>query len=489
MLTINFKGKTVVFIAVIAMILSSLGTIWVVGDGGLIDQLEMGTLFSPEGARQAAEFKTHEEKLKQAYQTIKSSYLHKVNDEQLIDGAIKGMIESLGDPYSAYMSPKQAIQFQQGLESSFTGIGAEVTLKNGRVTIISPIKDSPAEKAGLRSGDQVLKVNGISLEGMDIHEAVSKIRGPKGTKARLQIARPGVRDILTITVVRDEISLQTVEAAMMSGHIGRITLTQFSENTAEDFARGLKKLESQGLEGLIIDVRGNPGGLLPSVLDICDQLVPDKQKVLMTEDKSGSRSVFNSKLEGKKPYPIAVLIDKGSASASEILAAALQESGNYALVGETTFGKGTVQTTKSFKDGSNVKITIAKWLTPKGNWIDQHGGTKGIKPDIPVDKPAYMNAIPPQVKEPLQRDDNLTEVKNMQLILDALGYHPGRTDGYFDSQTEQAVKAFQKKEGFAATGKLDAKAAEVLREAFISFLREPGNDITLQVAIQYLKKK
>ncbi len=471
------------------MIFSSLATVLVIGDGGLIDQLETGTLFSPESANQAAEFKAHEEKLKQAYQTIKSSYLHKVNDDRLIDGAIKGMIESLGDPYSAYMSPKQALQFQQGLESSFTGIGAEVTLKNGRVTIISPIKDSPAEKAGLRSGDQVLKVNNISLEGMDIHEAVSKIRGPKGTKAQLQIARPGVQDILNITVVRDEISLQTVEATMMSHHIGRITLTQFSENTAEDFAKELKKLEDQELKGLIIDVRGNPGGLLPAVLDICDQLVPNRQKVLMTEDKSGSRSIFNSKLEGKKPYPIAVLVDKGSASASEILAAALQESGNYALIGEKTFGKGTVQTTKDFKDGSNVKITIAKWLTPKGNWIDQHGGTKGINPDIPVDSPAYMSAVPPQAKTPLKRDDNLTEVKNMQLILDALGYHPGRTDGYFDVQTEKALKAFQEKENIAATGKLDAKSAEALQQAFIGFLREPRNDIALQVAIQYLKKK
>ena len=297
------------------------------------------------------------------------------------------MIESLGDPYSAYMSPKEAAQFEEDLQSSFTGIGAEVTLTNGQVTIIAPIKDSPAEKAGSRAGDQVLKVNGQSLEGMDIQEAVSKIRGPKGSKAQLLISRPGVSEPLNITVVRDEISLQTVEATMLPDKIGRITLTQFSENTAEDFAKELKKLEDQGINGLVIDVRGNPGRLLQSVLEICDQLVPGKKRVLMTEDKSGSRTEYHSKQETKKPYPITVLIDKGSASASEILAAALKESGGYPLVGETTFGKGTVQTTKSFDDGSNLKLTIAKWLTPEGNWIDQHGGTKGIKPDVPVKKP------------------------------------------------------------------------------------------------------
>lgn len=482
----NFKGRTVAIITVVTMIFSSLLTVLVVGDGGLIDQLESGTLFSFDRSQS---FETHEGKLKQAYQTITSSYLHKVNEEQLIDGAIKGMIESLGDPYSAYMSPKEAAQFEEDLQSSFTGIGAEVTLTNGQVTIIAPIKDSPAEKAGLRAGDQVLKVNGQSLEGMDIQEAVSKIRGPKGSKAQLLISRPGVSEPLNITVVRDEISLQTVEATMLPDKIGRITLTQFSENTAEDFAKELKKLEDQGINGLVIDVRGNPGGLLQSVLEICDQLVPGKKRVLMTEDKSGSRTEYHSKQETKKPYPITVLIDKGSASASEILAAALKESGGYPLVGETTFGKGTVQTTKSFDDGSNLKLTIAKWLTPEGNWIDQHGGTKGIKPDVPVKKPAYANVLPPQPDAPLKKDDNSTEVKNMQLILDALGYHPGRTDGYFDGSTEQAVKSFQKKEGIPETGQLDEVSSDKLRQAFINFLRDPKNDVTLLVAVELLKKK
>nr|WP_232345520.1 S41 family peptidase [Paenactinomyces guangxiensis] len=470
-----------------------MGTALMVGNGGLLDRLTAGSeallsgSFSSGSGTQG--FDEHAAKLKKAFSLIKSNYVHNVSDEQLIDGAIQGMVTSLGDPYSAYMDPKQANQFKEDLQSSFTGIGAEVTMKNGRLTIVSPFKGSPAEKAGIRPEDQVIKVNGESLEGMDLNKAVSKIRGPKGTKAKLEIVRPGVRDILRITVVRDEIPLNTVAAEMLPDQIGRITLSQFSEKTADDFAKELKKLEQQGMKGLVIDVRDNPGGLLPVVLEMLDQLVPGKKTVLMTEDKAGNRVKYNSKLEKAKPYPITVLINKGSASASEILAAALKESGGYPLVGETSFGKGTVQSAEDFEDGSNLKLTMAKWLTPKGNWIDQKGGTKGIKPDFPVKAPDYEHALPPDPVKPLKKDDNSVEVKNMQIILDALGFHPGRKDGYFDGRTELAVKAFQKTKNLPVNGQLNKATANQLRESFIKLLQDPKNDVQLQVAVQVLKKK
>lgn len=483
-----FKGRTVAIIATVAIVFSSLGTALIVGKGGLIDQWEAGTLLSGDPSQEAS-FEEHADKLRQAYAVIKGSYVHEVNDQKLIDGAIQGMVSALGDPYSAYMTPQQASQFKEDLQSSFTGIGAEVTIKNGRLTIISPFKGSPAEKAGVRPDDQVLKVNGQSLEGLDLNEAVSKIRGPKGSKANLEIIRPGAKEPLHITVVRDDISLQTVEATMLPDKIGRITVTQFSEKTAKDFASGLKKLEDSGMKGLVIDVRGNPGGLLPVVLEMCDQLVPGKKTVMIMEDREGNRKSYTSKLDQAKPYPVTVLIDKGSASASEILAAALKESAGYPLVGETTFGKGTVQTTEEFDDGSNIKLTMAKWLTPKGNWVHQQGGTKGIKPDVKVPLPSYMHAIPPQANQTLHRDQNSTEIKQMQIILDALGYNPGRQDGYFDERTEQAVKALQKTKNLPQTGQLDRKSAEALQTAFIDFLRDPKNDVQLQVAVELVKKK
>lgn len=478
-----FKGRTVAIIVVATMVLSSLSTAVVVADGGILDLLG----YRISGKKDS--FDDHVVKLEQAYQMIKSNYIHKVDDQKLIDGAIGGMVSALGDPYSTYMSPEQAQQFKADLKSSFSGIGAEVTLKNGRVTVVSPIKGSPAEKAGIRPEDQIIKVNDINLEGMDINEAVSKIRGPKGSKARLEIMRPGVQDVIKITVVRDEISIETVEAEMMEDGIGRITISQFAEETAKDFSKKLSELEKQGLKGLVIDVRGNPGGILPVVLEICEALLPENEVVLMTEDNEGNRTKYTTK-EGKaKSYPITVLIDKGSASASEILAAALKEIGGYKLVGETTFGKGTVQTTEEFSDGSNIKLTMMKWLTPKGNWVDQNGGTKGIKPDVDVKYPEFVHAVPPQPNQVLKRNDNSSDVKNMQLVLDALGYNPGRTDGYFDHQTENALKAFQKAKGLPQTGQFDDKTEVHLQEAFLALYKDPKNDVQLQVAIQLLKKE
>ncbi|WP_124728397.1 S41 family peptidase [Staphylospora marina] len=489
-----FKGKTVAFLVAASVLLSSLGTAFVVGDGGLLDRLETGAFRSGGNG----DFSDKMEKLEQAYMMIKQNYLHEVDDRKLIDGAISGMVESLGDPYSAYMNPQQANQFKADLQSKFTGIGAEVTMKNGRVTVVSPIKGSPAEKAGIRPEDQVLKVNGESLEGLDLTEAVSKIRGPKGSKAVLEISRPGERELLHITVIRDEISLQTVEAKMLDGKIGWIAISQFSESTADDFAKELKSLESQGMKGLVIDVRGNPGGLLNVVLDMGQQLLPKGKTIMMVEEGSGKRTVYkagsvrgskNPGIDEAKPYPIAVLTDKGSASASEILAAALRESGNYPVVGETSFGKGTVQTTMDFNDGSNLKLTMAKWLTPNGNWVDQQKGTKGIKPDVAVKPREFATAVPPHPSKPLKRDDNSTDVKNMQIILDALGFAPGRTDGYFDAKTEGAVKAFQKTHNLSQSGQLDAASAEKLREEFIALLRDPASDVQLQVAVQLVMKK
>ncbi|WP_108023553.1 S41 family peptidase [Melghirimyces profundicolus] len=481
------RGRTVALLVVFAVLFSSLTTAAMVGDGGLLSQV-MGSSFLngtslSGGDTQGLEGRLG--KLKESYALIKSQYIGKVDDQKLIDGAIRGMVESLDDPYSAYMDKKTAQQFHSSMESSFQGIGAEVTMKKGKVTIVSPFKGSPAEKAGLRPEDQIIKVNGKSLEGMNLNEAVSKIKGPKGTKARLEVIRPGQSDILKITVVRDKIPIETVQAEMMKDKIGKIEITQFANDTADDFFTELKKLEKQGMKGLVIDVRGNPGGLLPSVIEISEQLVPNGKRIMMTEDKTGHRIEYKSKLDGKKDYPIVVLTDKGSASASEILAAALKEAGGYKTVGQGTFGKGTVQQAKDFEDGSNLKLTMAKWLTPKGNWIHK----KGIEPDVKVKLPDYYHATPPQPDQELKRDMTSQQVKNLQLVLDGLGYRPGRTDGYFDDKTETAVKAFQKTKDLAVTGKVDEKTALKMQEEFISMLRDPKSDLQLRVAMETLKKE
>jgi carboxyl-terminal processing protease len=424
-------------------------------------------------------------KVDQAYELIISRYVEKVDGDKLVEGAIKGMLGVLEDPYSVYMDKETAQQFTQTLESSFEGIGAEVGMVDGKIVIVSPFKNSPAEKAGLKPNDEILKVDGKSVEGLDLNKATLQIRGKKGTKVTLEIARQGLKEPLSIAVTRDEIPLETIHASVKKQdgeRIGYIEITSFSENTAADFKKELSSLEEQDIEGLIIDVRGNPGGLLVSVEDILKEFVPKDKPYVQIEMRDGEKRRYFSNITKKKEYPVAVLINKGSASASEILAGSLKEAVGYQLVGETTFGKGTVQQALSMGDGSNIKLTLFKWLTPDGNWIHK----KGIEPDVRVDQPAIFNTHPLQIEKALEKDMNNEQVKNAQEILTGLGFAPGRTDGYFSSQTEIAVKGFQQHNGLQPTGKIDAKTAAALEEEAIKEMKKEKNDIQLQTALRLL---
>jgi carboxyl-terminal processing protease len=424
-------------------------------------------------------------KVEQAYELIKNRYVEKVDDDKLIQGAIQGMISTLNDPYSVYMDEETSEQFTESLDSSFEGIGAEVSMINGKVTIVAPIKNSPAEKAGLKPNDQILRVNGESLEGLDLYEAVLKIRGKKGTTVQLDVLRPGVKEVIKVKVVRDEIPIETVYDSVKKYNgkkVGYLEVTSFSENTAQDFKKKLAKLESEHIDGLIIDVRGNPGGYLQSVEEILKQFIPKDKPYVQIEERNGDKQRFYSDLTEKKPYPIAVLIDKGSASASEILAGAMKEAGGYKLVGETSFGKGTVQQAIPMGDGSNIKLTLYKWLTPDGHWIHK----KGVKPDVEVKQPDYFHVSPLHIEKELSFDMNNEQVKSAQQMLKGLGFDPGRTDGYFSKETESAVKAFQKANKLPQTGKIDKNTAEVLQAKVMDAIRDDNNDVQLKTAMKVL---
>lgn len=427
------------------------------------------------------------EKVGKAYDLILSRYVEKVDREKLTEGAIQGMLSVLKDPYSVYMDKQTAQQFTQTLESSFEGIGAEVGMVDGKIVIVSPFKKSPAEKAGLKPNDQILKVNGESLEGLDLSKATLKIRGKRGTTVNLDILRKSLKEPITITVKRDEIPLETVHSSLKKENgkkIGYIELTSFSENTAEDFKKQLKSLERDHIKGLLIDVRGNPGGLLSTVEDILKEFVTKDKPFIQIEKRNGEKDRYFSDLTKKKDYPVAVLVDKGSASASEILAGSLEETEDYPLVGETTFGKGTVQQALSMGDGSNIKLTLFKWLTPDGNWIHK----KGIKPNVAVKQPAIFQTHPIQVDVPLVQDMNNEQVKNAQEILLGLGFSPGRADGYFSEETTLAVKAFQQQNSLLATGKIDPKTAGQLEEAAIKEMKKTKNDLQLQTALKLVAR-
>lgn len=424
-------------------------------------------------------------KVSQAYNLIQDNYLEKMEDKELVAGAIQGMLNTLDDPYSTYMDKETVEEFNHQIESSFEGIGAEVSMVEGKVTIIAPIKGSPAEDAGLKPNDQILEVNEKSVEGLDLYDAVSKIRGKKGTSVTLEVKRPGVSETLSIELVRDDIPLETVysETKTIDGKkTGVIEITSFSEKTAQHFNEQLKKLEKESIEGLVIDVRGNPGGLFTSVEEILKNFIPKDQPYVQIEDRKGEKSRYFSELEQKKSYPISVLIDEGSASASEILAAAMQEATGYELVGTTSFGKGTVQQSIPMGDGSNIKLTLFKWLTPEGNWIHE----KGIKPTVKVKQPDYFYTNPIQIEEPLTANQSGDNIKNVQIMLKGLGYDPGREDGYFSKQTVQAVKSYQEDSDLKVTGEINKQTAGKIEATIVQQVSSGEDDKQMEKALEVL---
>ncbi|MGG3571551.1 S41 family peptidase [Bacillus gobiensis] len=428
------------------------------------------------------------EKFKKAYELISNEYVEEVDREKLLEGAIQGMLTSLNDPYSVYMDKQTAKQFSDALDSSFEGIGAEVGMENGKIIIVSPFKRSPAEKSGLKPNDEIISIDGESMAGKDLNDAVLKIRGKKGSKVKIEVHRTGTRENLSFLIKRDEIPLETVFASIKKTKdksIGYISISSFSEKTADDFSKLLKNLEDKGIDGLVLDVRGNPGGYLQSVEEIMKHFITKDQPYIQIAERNGETKKFYSKLTKPKPYPVSVITDKGSASASEILAGALKEACHYDVIGETSFGKGTVQQAVPMGDGSNIKLTLYKWLTPDGNWIHK----KGVKPTILVTQPKFLSVGPLQIKEPLKEDMNNNEVSRAQILLKGLGFDSKRMDGYFNKSTTKAVRSFQSKHGLKETGVIDNRTAQRINEKINSLKEDEKNDLQLQAALKTISKQ
>ncbi|MDX8360588.1 S41 family peptidase [Cytobacillus sp. IB215316] len=483
--------KTAVILIVISMLLGAGGTyagVKYIDDDQPVIQSDQLTSVEDKAVQQ--EVTNDEEdftKVEEVFELIKNRYVEQIDDSELIEGAIEGMIETLEDPFSSYMDKETADQFNQSLSSSFEGIGAEVSMEDGILTIVTPFKNSPAEKAGLKSKDKVIKVDGESIEGLDLFEAVLKIRGEKGTTVVLEVIREGVSDTITFDVVRDEIPIETVYSSVKEHagkSLGYIQITSFSEDTDEDFEQQLEQLEKQNIDGLVVDVRGNGGGYLDSVEKMLKQLVTKDKPYVQIEDRNGEKLRSSSSLKEQKPYPIVALINEGSASASEIFAVALKEAGGYDIIGETSFGKGTVQQAIPMDDGSSVKLTQFKWLTPDGNWIHE----KGVEPTIEVKQPAYFYTNPIQFEEDLTYDMNSEHIKNIQIMLKGLGFDPGREDGYFGKETETAVSKFQQANNLEATGVINQETATQIEDRIIEEIGKEENDAQLKAALEQLTK-
>lgn len=321
-------------------------------------------------------------------------------DNDRIYGAISGMVSSFKDPYTMFFPPKQAQLFADEVKGEFSGVGMEVGIKDGLLTVVSPLKGSPAEKAGILTGDVIVKINGISTENISVDEAVTSIRGKAGSSVDLTIARKGQVELLEIPVTRDTIALPVIDTKTQ-GDVFVISLYSFSETSSKLFKEALQKFADSGLKKLVIDLRNNPGGYLDAAVDIGSYFIP-QGKIIVREDQGNDNPELVYRSHGGDitlpgGLKTIILVNGGSASASEILAGAMSEHGVSDLVGTQTFGKGSVQELIPLSDGSSVKITVAKWLTPNGVSISE----KGIKPKYVIKEKATEKNTDPELQKAL----------------------------------------------------------------------------------------
>ena len=323
-------------------------------------------------------------------ETIDKYYLEDVDEQTLENGIYKGMVESLGDPYSTYYAPDELEQIQEKTEGIYYVIGAYIGIdtETSLPRLTGIIDGTPAQESGLRAGDLIYKVDGTEVQGMELEQVTSLVKGEEGTAVHLTIIREGESDYLEIDVVRRQVESPTVNQEMLDDRIGYIQITEFDTVTLDQFTEALAVCRGKGMEGLILDLRGNPGGNLSTVCEIARQILPEGL-IVYTEDKNGKRTEYSCDGEHEMTEELVVLVDANSASASEILAGAIKDYGIGTLVGTTTFGKGIVQRIISLTDGSAVKLTVSHYYTPNGNNIHE----VGIEPDVEIafDGDAYYN--------------------------------------------------------------------------------------------------
>jgi carboxyl-terminal processing protease len=368
-----------------------------------------------------------------AIELIRQDYVDgsKTTYHDLITAAMKGMLSSL-DPHSQFMDPDDFRDMQEDTRSRFNGLGVEVSMKNGLPTVITAMEDTPAARAGILSGDQILKINGASTERMDLQDAINILRGPAGRRVTLTLLRPSTKEIKDYTLERAEIKVRSVKGARLLDaeltgpfKIGYIRLIQFNEPTAEELSKALDELQKEGMQALILDLRNNPGGLLTSAVDVCAQFLPPKSKVVSTQGRMASQQHDYSTSGAKKDrpnFPIALLINEGSASGAEIVAGALKDLHRAILVGETTFGKGSVQNVMQLPDGSAVRFTTAKYYTPSRQVIQGNGVTPNIRVAVTAEQERALFALRNAENVKPEDEKSIIKTKDPQMLraIDAL---------------------------------------------------------------------
>jgi carboxyl-terminal processing protease len=343
---------------------------------------------------------------------IQKNYVEQIDLKSLVYNAIKGMVANL-DPHSSFMPPEMYKELQVETKGSFGGLGLEITFKDGFLTVVSPIEDTPADRAGIKPGDKIIKIENEFTKDMSLMDAVKKMRGTPGTRVKITIYREGVKDPREYTLTRDIIKIQSVKYKRLDDKLGYIRLAQFQEDTTKELKRALNDLESgkQPLKGLILDLRRDPGGLLDQAVNVSDEFL-DSGLIVSTEGRVENQQMkfYAKKKSGQHKYPLVVLVNSGSASGSEIVAGALQDHGRAIIVGTQTFGKGTVQTIIPLSDGSGLRLTTAKYYTPNHRSIQE----KGVTPDIIVEDKVKTDSASTEKLLSIREKDLMNHFKGVE---------------------------------------------------------------------------
>ncbi|MBO1306780.1 PDZ domain-containing protein [Enterococcus sp. 669A] len=416
------------------------------------------------------------------YDLISTNYVGEVDKDELIKGALSGMTNALGDPYSEFLSAKETKELDDEVAGTFEGIGANLQLKDRMPTIDQvPIKDSPAEKAGLKSGDVILEINGEATQGQSLDVIASSIRGEKGTEVHLMIQRG--TEQFSVSIKRDVVPNETVKGQIDKDHptIGVIQLANFRETTALEFRNKVEELRENGAESFIVDIRQNSGSLLNEAERVASYFMEDGDTIVQFADENDVVAVEKANKEiddgFKVKEPVVFLVDQETAAGAELVAAAVK-SKDIPVIGTRTFGKGTVQNVQPIGEESYVQLTILKWLTPDGEWLNE----KGVTPTIEVGEPGYANLPPLSRQSNWRIGDHGEAITNLNAMLNALDYD---TEGdQFDIRTRHAVTQIQTENNLPATGAVDVKTSQAIQEKLFQLVK--SNDATYKRAIEAL---
>lgn len=432
----------------------------------------------------------------EAFTIIKEKSVYGPSDQTIVEGALRGMAESLKDPYSTYYNQKEAALHKQTLAGQRVGIGIEIAEKNGKFIVIAPVKSSPAEKAGIRPFDEIVQVDDVRLEGKTLGELLQLIQGEAGEEVSLVLYRPSTERHIKVNVKREEINNDTVTAKVLNVEdkiIGYVSISMFGEKTAEEWFSATKQLIAENVEGILIDLRDNPGGYLHSVAAVVSSLEKEGKVFAYMQNSEGAMQPLETTnldeedlyLKKMSKMPIILLQNEGSASASEVMAGALQSWNRAMIIGGKSFGKGTVQESWDLKNGGELKLSTNKWLTPERNWI--HG--KGILADIEVEQhPLFALEIIP-INVTYKEGDFHEEIAYAQKVLNGLGYNLARTDGFFDKDTAEAIELYRKNKKLEKGRIMDNIFFESIREEIIKYKEDIEHDNQLRMGISVMLHK